>query len=95
MHSSIVTKHDSTSATPSHPGREVFVQNRETQLLLRDSKTWTPEKSEARNFRTTIDAIAFCCLSEVKNAHVLVTFNFPNVPDVVVPLEQPSGARAS
>lgn len=39
---------------------KVIVQHRDKKLFLAKSEQWTPKRSEAREFATAIEAIAFC-----------------------------------
>ena len=59
-------------------------------LFLTPLKVWSEDRRQARDFRTTVDAMVYCLMQEIGNAQIFVTFNFPGVPDVTMPIDRPS-----
>jgi hypothetical protein len=72
-----------------HPRRQVFVQDRNTSLLLLHRDVWTDQRTQARDFHTTVDAMVYCLTQQMRNVQIVVTFNWPGVPDVTMPVDAP------
>jgi hypothetical protein len=66
-----------------------------------DAGKWTSTPAEARDFKTTLNAIAFCLQHDLRNTEVLVHFGHGETKDVIVPVDEtrerlrPSGNTAS
>jgi hypothetical protein len=67
--------------------RKIFVQHCESKLFLRDGEGWTPQADEARDFETSLNALAFCLQSRMNHAQIVVRFDTPGSQDVVVPIQ--------
>lgn len=74
------------------PMRQVLVQNPETSLFLCNRAGWSADAAAARDFHTTLNAIAFCLQHQLADANVVVRFNYGSMNDLVVPVasERPS-----
>lgn len=70
----------------------ILVQDRRTKLLLRDFDEWTADISAARDFKTSLNALAFCLQHDLVTAQILVRFEDADHNDIVVPLtpEEPA-----
>ena len=66
--------------------RQVFIRHRDTKLLLTDQNAWTGDGAKAKDFRTSLNSLAFCLQHELTHAEILVRFNLPGVRDVTVPI---------
>ena len=73
--------------------RQIFVQDRETKLLLNAEDRWTAHQDKARDFHNTLTAITWCLQHGIQRAQVVMRFNTTGAEDVVVPiLMEGSGA---
>jgi aminoglycoside phosphotransferase (APT) family kinase protein len=77
--------------------RQVFVKNARTNLLLRGDSDWTWDTKQARDFQTSLKALAHCLRFNIPEAEVLVKFSNPGRKDSVVPvqLDHPGPVRAA
>lgn len=66
--------------------RKIFVQDPGTKLFYRDAGKWTPEPTAARDFKTSLNALAFCLQHDMAGAQIIVRFNHPFTEDIVVPV---------
>jgi len=71
--------------------RQVLVQKSSTQLFLRDGNEWTAEAAEARNFGTSLNALAHCLQHGIRDAQVVIRFGSSGTPDVIVPVSTYAG----
>ena len=67
--------------------RQILVQNRDTKLFLGTGNVWTPNHNEARNFETSLNALAHCLQNQLADTQIVVRFNRAGSPDVIVPVE--------
>jgi hypothetical protein len=67
--------------------RKIFVQHCESKLFLRDGEGWTAQPDDARNFETSLNALAFCLQSRMNHAQIVVRFDTPGSQDVIVPIQ--------
>jgi hypothetical protein len=64
--------------------RNVLVQNSDTKFFVAQDRGWTPHAGEARDFHNSLSAVTFCLQNEMKRAQVVMRFNTPGTPDVVI-----------
>lgn len=72
--------------------RKILIQDSQTRLFLRADDLWTGDCAQARNFSTSLSAVAHCCHLGVSRAQVVVKFDMAGACDVVVPIEHESSA---
>ena len=77
---------------------KILVQNCLNHLYLKSLSEWTPEVSDARNFSTSENALAFCNEHQIPAVQVVLKFDYDRY-DIKVPIteecEQASAGRAS
>jgi hypothetical protein len=56
-------------------------------LFLGAGDAWTPSHAEARNFDTSLSALAHCLQNQLLKMQIVVRFNRLGSPDVIVPVE--------
>jgi hypothetical protein len=66
--------------------RKVFIQHSQTKMFLHDGDRWTPETGDARDFTTSLNALAFCLQKQMPDAQIILRFEQPGMEDVVVPV---------
>ena len=64
--------------------RNVLVQNSDTKHFVAVDRGWTPHADEARDFHNSLSAVTFCLQNELKSAQIVMKFNMPGTPDVVI-----------
>ena len=74
--------------------RQILVQNPETKLFFCHPAGWSSDVANARDFHTTLNAIAFCLQHEMPNAQVVVRFNHGGMSDLVVPIPSERSRQA-
>ena len=67
--------------------RRVFIQHPQTRMFLRDAQHWTPDADDARDFTTSLNALAFCLQKQMADAQIILRFDQPGMEDVVVPVQ--------
>ena len=65
--------------------KRVIVQHATTGKFLHDGGTWTDVCIEAKEFRSSLDAMSFCQQNGINEVQVRLTFGNPEV-DIVLPL---------
>lgn len=78
--------------------RKILIQNRDTRWFLGNDNEWTPDWVEARNFESSLNAIAHCLQKTIPAAQIVLKFDTPGARDVIVPVQagdvtQPDGHR--
>ena len=68
------------------------MQHCESKLFLRDGEGWTAQSDEARDFQTSLNALAFCLQGRMSNAQIVVRFDTPGSQDVIVPVQSEDGS---
>ena len=66
--------------------RHVALQDCQTKMFLNHYDFWTSEVEQARNFHTTVDAVAHALNRHINAAQVVVRFDAPELQNVVVPV---------
>jgi hypothetical protein len=90
-----------TAAEREHPPattnnaamRQIFVQNRDTKLFLGAGDAWIGNHTDARNFETSLNALAHCLQNRLLKAQIVVRFNRADAPDIIVPVEAENYSR--
>ena len=54
---------------------KVYIKQLATGRYLKDSKSWTSDKSEALCFINSLSAIDFCLANEIRNTVILISFD--------------------
>jgi hypothetical protein len=72
--------------------RKIFVQHCDSKLFLRDAEGWTAQVDEARDFETSLNALAYCLQNRLRHAQIVVRFEGPGSQDVIVPLQSEDGS---
>ena len=67
--------------------RQIFIRNCDNKLLLTNENAWTDEGAKAKDFGTSLNALAFCLQHDLAHTEILVKFNLPGVRDVTVPVD--------
>jgi hypothetical protein len=77
---------------------KILVQNCLNHLYLKSVSEWTPEVTEAKNFPTSEQAIAYCSEHQIPAVQVVLKFDYDRY-DIRVPIteecEGAAGARAT
>lgn len=55
--------------------------------MLRDGDAWTTEPQEARNFPTSLNALAHCLQNQIKDTQIVIRFSNPDVSEIVIPIQ--------
>jgi hypothetical protein len=72
--------------------RKILIQNRATRWFLGNDNEWTPDLVRARNFETSLHAVAHCLQKTIPDAQIVMKFDAPGARDMVVPV--PAGDAA-
>jgi hypothetical protein len=75
--------------------RQIYIQHPQTRMFLREMDDWTPHSDKARDFKTSLNAVAFCLQHQMPDAQIVVRFDQPGMEDVVVPVQISRKARAA
>ena len=67
--------------------RQVFVKNLRTSLFLTATGDWAADPRLARDFGTSLNALAHCLRTGLPDVIVLIRFNKEGIEDVCVPVE--------
>lgn len=68
--------------------RHVFIQDSASKLLFRTVDEWTADPKSARDFKTSLNAVAFCLQNDLTSAHIVIRFEGPDVREVVIPVQR-------
>lgn len=66
---------------------KILVQNCLNHLYLKSLSEWTPEASEAKCFRSSESALAFCTEHQIPAVQVVLKFEYDRY-DVKVPITE-------
>ena len=66
---------------------KILVQNCLNHLYLKSLSEWTPESSEAKEFPTSENALAFCTEHQIPAVQVVLKFEYDRY-DVKVPITE-------
>jgi hypothetical protein len=66
--------------------RQILVQNSATKLFLTPRDAWTSSQGEARDFETSVNAFAYCLHKKLRETQIVVRFNRPEAPDLILPV---------
>ena len=78
--------------TTTNRTREVFIQDCETKMFLTPDERWTADVEQARDFETTLNAVAHTLAHRLDKAQAIVRFQRDELRDVVVPLSCEQGS---
>ena len=67
--------------------RRVFVQDRRTHAFLNGEHGWTSDAENARDFQTSLTALAYCLQNGLLDTQIVIRFPNPNTADVIVPVQ--------
>ena len=76
--------------------RQIFIQDCHTKMLLGNDNRWTSETERARNFGTTLHAVAHALAERLAGVQMLIRFDADRSRDVEVPLscDMPASYRS-
>lgn len=74
------------SMSDDAPAREIFLQDSATKLLLTPDNAWTADRSRARNFKNTLNAVAYALREHLASAQVLLRGAGNRREEIVVPI---------
>jgi hypothetical protein len=66
--------------------RHIFIQDCQTKMFLGADNQWTLDPEQARDFGTTLNAVAHALTHRLAGAQMLVRFGETTARDVEVPL---------
>jgi hypothetical protein len=69
--------------------QNVFIQHEQTQKFLDQNDEWTPDAGQARNFPTSLNAIAHCMANHLRHARLVVRIE--GAQDIVLPIKEENG----
>ncbi|HXT12965.1 MAG TPA: hypothetical protein VN873_15495 [Candidatus Angelobacter sp.] len=49
-----------------------LIKNRETQKFLKNLDPWTPERGEAKEFESSLEALKFCLQNKLEKVEVIL-----------------------
>lgn len=72
--------------TTTNRTRVVLIQDCDSKKFLTADNNWSEQAERARDFETTLNAVAHTLAHRLRGAQAIVRFEGEAAPDVVVPL---------